>query len=235
MKVLFIGNSHTYFNDMPELFRRFAEAVTGEKTEAVMLAYSGRDLEWHRKEYFAVRYQLLYGHFDYCVIQQAAHPFPPAETTLAMGKELISLCRRTDTVPVVYLTWAEKRFPENQQKMNDTLSRLAGENDALLAPVGIVWQKVLQEHPDISLFWQDGEHAGPYGSFLIAAVFCRLLAGRISSSLSGQGQDFLQNRAFDLSLPRLAEDPAEVRTELVREKTDAILAAVAAVFGDTVS
>ena len=61
MKVLFIGNSHTFFNDMPALFARFAEMTTGEKTEAVMLAYGGRDYKWHRKEYFSVRYNLLYG------------------------------------------------------------------------------------------------------------------------------------------------------------------------------
>ena len=38
MKVLFVGNSHTFFNDMPELFTRFVEKTTGEKPEVVMLA-----------------------------------------------------------------------------------------------------------------------------------------------------------------------------------------------------
>ena len=230
MKVLFIGNSHTYFNDMPELFRRFYEITAGESTDVVMLAYSGRDLEWHRKEYFAVRYQLLYGNFDYCIIQQAAHPFPPEETTMIMGKEIISLCHKTKTKPVVYLTWAEKRFPEHQEKMNHVLSKLAEENSALLAPVGIVWENVLREHPEIDLFWKDGEHAGVYGDFLAAAVFCRLIAGQVSPSVSGLGQDFLQDSAFDLSLPRLAEDAGEVRVSLDRKKTDAILEAVESAF-----
>ena len=36
MKVLFLGNSHTFFNDMPALFARFAKITTGETTEAVM-------------------------------------------------------------------------------------------------------------------------------------------------------------------------------------------------------
>ena len=30
MKVLFLGNSHTFFNDMPELFAQFVEKTTGE-------------------------------------------------------------------------------------------------------------------------------------------------------------------------------------------------------------
>ena len=44
MKVLFVGNSHTYFNDMPRLFARMCAALTGEKPEVQMLAYSNRGL-----------------------------------------------------------------------------------------------------------------------------------------------------------------------------------------------
>jgi len=81
MKVLFVGNSHTYVNDMPELFARFAEKTTGVKPEVVMLAYPGRDYDWHFREYASLRFNLMYGGYDYCVLQQAAHPYPPIETT----------------------------------------------------------------------------------------------------------------------------------------------------------
>ena len=37
-KVLFIGNSHTYMNDMPELTRRMIEDTTGEACEVFALA-----------------------------------------------------------------------------------------------------------------------------------------------------------------------------------------------------
>ena len=50
MKLLFVGNSHTYFNDMPELVARFVECTTGEHPAVTMLAYSCRDLAWHRRE-----------------------------------------------------------------------------------------------------------------------------------------------------------------------------------------
>ena len=82
MRVLFVGNSHTYMNDMPALFADVMEKTTGEKTEVSMLAYSGRQLEWHRAEYFSLRFALLYGNYDYCVFQQAAHPFPDIDSTL---------------------------------------------------------------------------------------------------------------------------------------------------------
>ncbi|MBR3295234.1 MAG: hypothetical protein IKI62_03140 [Clostridia bacterium] len=223
MKVLFVGNSHTFFNDMPALFARFAEMTTGEKTEAVMLAYGGRDYKWHRKEYFAVRYNLLYGGYDYCVLQQVAHPYPASEETLQYGKELIDICHRTGTTPVIFETWAEKRFPENQQKMIDTCRKLAQDNDPVLAPVGEIWQKVCKRYPDIELYFRDGEHAGLYGDFLVAAVMCRTMTGKISGDVSGIGIDFMGEIRPDFDMPSMIEDRDRLFISLDREKTDRIL------------
>ena len=56
-KVLFIGNSHTYMNDMPEIFRQMMESATGESCDVFMLAYSARSLKWHmEEEYFSERF-----------------------------------------------------------------------------------------------------------------------------------------------------------------------------------
>jgi len=225
MKVLFIGNSHTFFNDMPELFARFVERTAGEKPEVVMLAYPGRDMQWHRKEYFAMRFNLMHGGYDYCVIQQAAHPYPPIEDTLRDGAAIINLCHRCGVKPVVFMTWAEKRFPENQQKMIDTCEKLAAGSDALLAPIGRLWQTVQHERADIELYHTDGEHAGPYGDFLIAAALCRQIAGSVTEEVSGMGLSFIgepeEGKPFSIK-----EDVRQLDVELDREKTDYILSVV---------
>ena len=223
MKVLFVGNSHTFFNDMPELFASFVEKTTGEKPEVVMLAYGGRDYKWHRKEYFAVRFNLMYGNYDYCILQQAAHPYPPKEETMEYGGMIIELCRKYNVKPVVYMTWAEKRFPENQQQMIDTCNELAQKHDALLAPVGAIWQRVQNECPDIELYFRDGEHAGPYGDFLIASVFCKLLTGKLSDETAGYGFDFLQNEPINMELATVIEDRERIPVELDSVKTGNIL------------
>ena len=226
MNILFLGNSHTYFHDMPELFARFAEKTCGEKPRVTMLAYSGRSLDWHRKEYFSLRFNLMYGQYDYCLIQQAAHPYPPVEATLKIGAEIIDLCHRCGVKPIVYMTWAEKCFPENQQKMIDTCEKLAAENNALLAPVGRFWQRVRTEHGDIDLFHTDGEHAGPYGDFLVAATLCNLLYGAVSPEVCGMGHDFLGPLPLDFSRPLVLEDDS-VRVRLDEEKCRRILKVIA--------
>ena len=45
-KVLFIGNSHTYFNDMPQMVKELANAA-GEELHVTMLTKGGMDFAWH--------------------------------------------------------------------------------------------------------------------------------------------------------------------------------------------
>ena len=223
MKVLFVGNSHTYFNDMPEMFAQFVERTVGEKPDVTMLAYSGRELEWHRSEYFSIRFALMYGGFDYCVIQQAAHPYPPVDQTEKYFGQLADICRRCGTKPVVFMTWAQKEHPENQQIMIDTCEKLARDNGALLAPIGAVWERVINDYPDIDLFYEDGGHAGVYGDFLIASVLCRTMTGDISPNVSGEGFDFNCGAPVEWEPPTVCEDKERIPVKLDKNKTDSII------------
>lgn len=77
LRILFIGNSHTYFNDMPEMVaERFRK--TKYDCEVTMIAHGGWFLEQHVNEP-DVRFNILYGHYDYVVLQEHAHPFCPEE------------------------------------------------------------------------------------------------------------------------------------------------------------
>ena len=191
MKVLFIGNSHTYFNDMPHLFASMCESLTGEQTEVTMLAFSNRRLDWHCEEYFPVRFALLYGGYDYCVIQQFGHPIPPIEETEPPLKKLIDLCERVGTKPVLYMTWAKKDEPENAALISKIYRTLAEKYHACLAPMAEVFEAVRKEHSEIDLYWIDGSHASPYGDYLIAATLALLLTGsRDISRLADRMIDF---------------------------------------------
>lgn len=197
MKILFIGNSHTYMNDMPELVREMIENATGEACEVVMLAYSARSLKWHMgEEYFSERFNILHGKYDYCVIQEQAHPMADEADTIAYAKRIIELCRKVDTIPVIFETWAEKIKPENQAEMNHRYQCLAKENDALLAPIGEIWSAVMSELWDefgADLYFKDGEHASALGDYLVAMVLTNVITGKLPK------QEFL--KAYDFTVP----------------------------------
>ena len=225
MRVLFIGNSHTFFNDMPATFRHIAAELTGEEPEVTMLAYGGRSLNWHREEFPAPRFALLHGRYDYCVLQQQTHPFPPEEETRDPAQWFLDLCREAGTTPVLYETWAERDKPEHLEPIRGVFRRLAEESGALLAPVGEVFAALRQARPDIDLYWQDGAHTSPYGAYAAAACFARLLCR--AAPLAP-----LSETAWAFSpVPGAAGGFHHVGSERVsldREQTRAILAAVEA-------
>ena len=197
MKILFIGNSHTYMNDMPALFRKMAENASGEECHVCMLAYSGRSLKWHiEEEYFSERFNILHGGYDYCVIQEQAHPLPSETATVACAGRIIDLCKKAGTVPILFETWAEKAKPENQPEMNRRYRALAAAAGALLAPIGEVWSAVsadLKDAADSDLYFRDGKHASPVGDYLIAMVLTKTITGRLPE------RSFL--KTFDFSVP----------------------------------
>ena len=214
MRVLFIGNSHTFFNDMPNTFKRVCFAGAGVEVEAVMLCHAGMTFDWHLAQYFELRYNLLYGKYDYCVLQQAAHPFPEREKTLEAGQRIIEMCMSAGTKPVVMMTWAEKRAPEHQQAMIATLTELASSAGALLAPVGLAWQRIVETKPEVDLFWKDGEHASPLGDYLIACVLYASILGKNPIGLPNIGTDFLKGMEISLDDLHAIEDPARLTDTL---------------------
>ncbi len=162
---------------MPEQFSRMCESLTGERPEITMLAFSNRTLTWHVREYFSVRFALLYGSYDYCVIQQFGHPIPPIEETEPPLQKLLTLCEQAGTKPVLYMTWAKREEPEKAAYISDIYRTLAKRYNTMLAPMAEVFEAIRTEHPEIDLYWQDGSHASPYGDYLIAATLALLLTG----------------------------------------------------------
>ena len=156
-----------------------------------MLAFSNRTLAWHRKEYFPVRFALLYGHYDYCVIQQFGHPFPGIEQTEPFLAELKSLCLCAKTTPVLLMTWAKKGKPEVSAGIESAYRMLAEKLGCMLAPVGELFREINETYPDIDLYGQDHSHASAYGSYLIASTLAALLLQPADlSSLTDRSYDF---------------------------------------------
>lgn len=162
LRILFIGNSHTYFNDMPEMVaQRFREE--GFDCEVTMLAHGNWYLEQHVREP-EVRFNIRYGHYDYVVLQEYSHPFAPEEKYFAAVRTLNQWIREAGSKPVIYMTWAKKGEEKEQLRMTLAHKQIAKEIDALLAPVGENWWSYMKSWPGIELYAMDGAHASERGS-----------------------------------------------------------------------
>ena len=173
MKLLFIGNSHTYKNDLPELVsRKFRENWID--CGAVMLAQPGWTLTHHSVSP-EVSFNIRFGGYDYVVLQEHAHPFEDTERYLNAVKLLSELAKSAGSIPLIYGTWARKAEPEKQAEMSAAYERAAKENDCLLADVGGIWWDYRKDHPQTELFAEDGEHPSPAGSDLAAEMIFKTI------------------------------------------------------------
>ena len=162
LDVLFIGNSHTYYNDMPLMVQRRAIGE-GYDCRVVMIAHGGWFLAQHVEEP-DVRFNILHGHYDYVVLQEHAHPFGPEEKFRNAAVRLCEWIREAGSTPVLFETWARKDEPEKQPEMNSVHERIAKETGALLAPVGLYWWGSMESRSDLEMYAEDGAHASPAGS-----------------------------------------------------------------------
>lgn len=192
IKILFIGNSHTYFNDMVQ---RFVETCNENGTEVhvAMLAHGGKGLLWHSEEP-EVRFNILYGGYDYVVLQDAAHPFGGEENLLKGVKKIQEFINQVTAKTVLYMTWAEKEFPKNQEAMSLAYKAVAKKTNALLAPVGDYWKEMLIQRPDTAIFSTDGQHASPKGSLLASQIIYLTLFEGLSTNAFLESLDSLLSK-----------------------------------------
>lgn len=172
-RILFIGNSHTYFNDMIGMFMCMANEIKSiPNVEVTMLAHPYVNLDYH-KDQPEVRFNILYGGYDYIVIQQGAHPFKGEKDLIDGAKAINEFIKETNGVPVAYMTWAQKDKPENQDEMTRAYVNMSKKINAILAPVGEVFKALRDE--DIELYYKDGSHASKIGSYISAATILKAI------------------------------------------------------------
>ena len=168
LRLLFIGNSHTYYNDMPILVKgRFDD--TDYACEVTMLAHPSWFLAQHVEDPEA-KFNILYGNYDYVILQEHAHPFGPVDKFFDAVRTLTVWVKKAGSTPVIYLTWAKKAEPEAQKQMTEAHLQIAEETGALVAHVGDAWWDYKDSYPELEMYAEDGEHASPAGSDFAAKM-----------------------------------------------------------------
>jgi hypothetical protein len=182
VKVLFIGNSYTYFNNLPGMLEQLAKSA-GMTIETRMVVEGGATLQDHWEEGKALKV-IREGSWDYVILQdqstlgafivngqnRIADPAYFHKYSRLFDREI----KKSDAKTVFYLTWAGKNKPEDDQAaLNYAYVSIARELKDLIAPVGIVWHNVRRENPNLELYVEDASHPTGAGTYLAA---CELYA-----------------------------------------------------------
>jgi hypothetical protein len=179
VRILFIGNSYTYVNDLPRTLQAMAAAGGSHSVEVGSVLVGGASLRRHWNDRDAVELVRRAG-WDYVVLQeQSLLPLENPDELIAYGKRFGTEIRAAQATPVLYLTWARKGRPSSaQDSLDRAYLRLAGEIGATIVPVGPAWREFQRLEPTSDLYAEDGSHPSPLGSFVAASVFYRTLFGR---------------------------------------------------------
>ena len=169
IRILFIGNSLTYYNFLPECVRRLFEVID-VNADCVMLTTGGKCLDYHADQK-CVKYNILYGHYDYVVLQGRAGGFD-REKFLDGGRRINEWIKQAGSEVILYNVWSLKGRRKSQAELNEGNDALAAEIGAKIAPAGNVWHQCERIHGIPELYREDGNHPMPAGTYVnSAAIF----------------------------------------------------------------
>ena len=111
--------------------------------------------------------------------------------------------------------------------MNRRYRALAAGTGARLAPIGEVWSAVqadLKDTADADLYFRDGEHASPFGDYLIATVLTKTITGKMPDRTFLKALDFSVPERFQPVREDLRDETVSVPPEIaetIRNRTEA--------------
>lgn len=168
-QVLFIGNSLTYTNDLPDLVRREA-ASEGIKVKTKMLAFPNYAIEDHWND-GEVQKLLKTGRYDFLIVQQGPSSQQEGrKMLLESGALLKKLCEQSETELVYFMVWPSRQYYYTFDGVIKNHEDAAELNKAVLCPVGKVWKDHFDETSDFSYYGMDGFHPSLRGSQVAAEV-----------------------------------------------------------------
>lgn len=190
VRVLLIGNSFTFYNDMPEMLHELAAQDPGAKPVfAVARTRSSWTLEGATDDK-GIDTLLHDVHWDAVVLQERSWMLSFSEddwlrSTYPYADELGRKIDAAGSKGIVFETWGYRHgfdrgdsYPRMQGRLLDGAADLAQRLGMKMAPVGNAWYAAYVERPGLNLWDGDGRHPNEAGSYLAACVFYKELTGR---------------------------------------------------------
>jgi hypothetical protein len=178
-KVLFIGNSYTYFWNLPQAVALMAEE-RGIELETRQSTSGGSNWghHWRGERDLQSLEKIKSGQFDAVVLQNhSLSALNRADSLMHFGQLLDSLIKGNNAKTYLYLTWARAYDPSMQKGISKQYEELAKATGAVLVPVGPAWQHARKLNPEFPLYDDDESHPSTLGTYLSACVFFGAFTG----------------------------------------------------------
>jgi hypothetical protein len=195
--VLFVGNSLTYANNLPELVKTIA---TCDHTllDFKMLALPNYALVDHLNDGQVIS-EIQSKKYDFVVVQQGPSSQAEGRSMLINdGLKFARLCAENNSQLAFYTVWPSKARSFDFQGVLESYRKAAETSNSILCPAGNAWLQVWKSYPEFKLYSEDNFHPSYSGSLLAALV--------IYGSLTKKNEfDFVSFTSFN-NIPLSKED-----------------------------
>ncbi|MBO4488284.1 MAG: T9SS type A sorting domain-containing protein [Bacteroidales bacterium] len=186
--VLFIGNSYTEVNNLPQMVTDMAQS-TGDAITYQAHTPGGCTFQQHVSGAAPLIQQ---GGWDYVVLQEQSQlpSFPINQfmnESYPYAQQLCQMIRQynPEAKIVFYMTWGRKNGDQQNAPYYPPLGTyegmdsllfarymmMAADNQAWVSPVGYVWHYIRDHYPDIELYSSDESHPSLIGTYAAACCF----------------------------------------------------------------
>ena len=182
-EVLFIGNSHSSTNGLPNLVIKLIESAQQGKTANAGLASGYRFLDERIGDGITL---------DTLKARQWTHVFLQAQKYSTTGRyfyptdaaqDWIKRVKALNATPVMFPEWPRYRNKEEGQRIYELHQLIASQEAACVAPVVPVWDAFIARYPNIKLHAADGNHSNLNGALLTAYVFFQIITEKPANVL----------------------------------------------------
>ena len=183
-KTLFIGNSLTYVNNLPEIVTQISR-LNGDNPVLVtaMVAQPNFSLDDHERLSDALQ-AIDRGGWNTVILQQGPSSLPENRALLvAAAKRFATRIRAQGGEPALYSVWPALQNFSTYDAAVESYRVAAEEVDGIFFPVADAWRAAWRRDEDLPLYDGDGLHPSVYGSYLAGIVIYATLTNQSAVGL----------------------------------------------------
>lgn len=185
-RVLFIGNSLTYFNDLPGTVARLG-SMADVVIHVESVALPNFAVIDHASGMSNAVETIRSGKWDYVVLQQGPTTTEIGRDTLLLAvRQLDPIIRGAGGRPALLMVWPPSGNLEAFDAVHQSYQQSGNAVGGLFLPAGDAWRTVLVSNPDLPLYGIDGYPPAELGTYLTALVVYEGITGRDARSLPRQ-------------------------------------------------
>ncbi|MEI9909357.1 MAG: SGNH/GDSL hydrolase family protein [Bacteroidota bacterium] len=175
LRILFVGNSLTYTNDLPALVTEIGklDGTTITYTSFLLPDYSLED-HWNDGK---AKAEIDKGGYDYVVAQQGPSALAESQSLLLeYAKKFADVCKKNKSKLALFMVWPSKARSVDHDNVIISYTNAADKTSSILCPAGLAWKYAWQLQPELPLYSPDNFHPGVAGSVLAAFIIYGALA-----------------------------------------------------------